>query len=119
MGAITFFRTAYGKTPAEAFSDAYDAAQYECGHQGGYSGDLNSKYDFVLAQKPDDVELSVWIKALSEDNLSPALQIHSSEFARQQEIYNATSGPALCFEVSDEAQMDDSKEYIFVGWAPW
>lgn len=118
MGATTFSRIAYGKNPDEAYSNAYNDAQSERGHQDGYSGDLNSKDGFVLVNKPENVELSVWIKALREDNLPEALQMPSEEFQKQQEIYDDKRGPALCFEVLDKTQQGDRKKYIFVGWAP-
>jgi hypothetical protein len=118
MGATTFFRTAYGNDPQEAYDKAYHQAESEKGHQDGYSGDLNSKNGFVVVNVPKDVKLTVWLKALSEDNLPQSLQIHAEEFARQHGIYDEKSEPALCFEKFAHDSKAITKQYVFVGTAP-
>lgn len=118
MGATNFFRAAYGNDPQEAYDKAYDQAESEKGHQDGYSGDLNSKDGFVVVKTPEDVKLTVWLKALSEGNLPQSLQIHAEEFTRQHEIYDEKSEPALCFEKFDQDSKAITKQYIFVGTAP-
>jgi hypothetical protein len=118
MGASQFYRTSYGKDAQEAFNNASQDALYEKGHQGGYSGDLNSKDGFVLELPPAGVELSVWLNALSDLQLPESLQPHSREFERQFRIYDNKFGPALCFEASKTTGKSVDNKYIFLGWAP-
>jgi|SRR5579859_5130358 len=118
MGAIAFYRAAYGESPDEAYNRACIDAQYEKGHQDGYSGDLNSKDGYVLVKVPGHVELSVWLNAIKGGNLPPTLQSHAGEFQRQQGIYQDKEEPALCFEIPAESR-GDRKKYIFLGYAPY
>jgi len=118
MGANTFVRTACANNPEEAYEKAYAQAEFESGHQDGYSGDLNSKNGFVVVNKPQDVKLGVWLEALREGNLPQSLQTHAEEFARQHEIYDEKWESALCFEIIDHASKTMTKQYIFAGTAP-
>ena len=118
MGATTFLRSANGKSPEDAYENAYETAESETGHRDGYSGDLTSKNGFVFAETPKGVQLSVWIKALRDDDLPKSLLMHSEEFQRQQEIYDDKWGPALSFEVVENVQKGTLKRYIFVGSSP-
>ena len=118
MGACSFRRAASGKDAEEAYNDARLEAQSERGHQGGYSGDLNSKAGYLLVTPPPDVELSQWLNILRNCQLPKGFQMHVKEFSRQSRIYHDKWGPALCFEVLEENQPGSERKYIFVGFAP-
>lgn len=118
MGSSQFCRTSYGKNAQEAFNNASQDALYEKGHQSGYSGDLNSKDGFVLELPPAGVALSVWLTALTDEQLPESLREHTREFERQFGIYADQSEPALCFEESKTTGKSGDNKYIFLGWAP-
>jgi hypothetical protein len=118
MGTCSFRRAAHGKDAEEAYSDAFLEAQSERGHQGGYSGDLNSKSGYLLVEVPTGLKFSEWLKALDNEELPVEHEIHAEEFERQCEIYNNKWGPTLCFEVLAANRQGPNRKYVFIGLAP-
>jgi hypothetical protein len=94
MGASPFTTTAHGPTAQQAFNEAVDEACCECGN-GGYSGTIAEKTDFVQIPLPKGAE------PFKEANRL----IHEDD-----ERISDKWGPAGVFELG-------KGRYLFFGWA--
>lgn len=91
MGANSFITRGQGKTAKEAFRAAVDAARWEDGN-GGYTGTIAEKSQFVQITVPAGVEPYAFAKSLLDKRIDDKW------------------GPAGCLANSPG-------EWIFVGWA--
>jgi hypothetical protein len=94
MGACVFTDYSRGKTAYDAFNNAVEAAQYECGH-GGYTGTIAEKSSFVELDVPEGKSPEDYADQLLADD--------------DDRIENKW-GPAGCVKVKDG-------QYLFFGWA--
>jgi hypothetical protein len=94
MGSQTFFTSAKGKTPKDAFAEARRRAEYDSGH-GGYTGTIAEKHEFVMIEVPTGRDFREFTSELIE---------------KGDRRVDDKWGPAGCVKISDD-------EYLFFGWA--
>ena len=94
MGATTFYQSAHGKTPEEAFKEAVEEAQYDYGH-AGYTGTIAEKNSFCMIDLPEGKTAWQYAEELLDMN---------------DDRITDKWGDAGCIEV-------EQGEYLFFGWA--
>ena len=115
MGATNYVTISKGQNAKDAFSSAYDKAQWDHGH-GGYTGTIAEKDSFVEFPRPKGVRMRTVIKIVHnmtwDDERIIKLEKKYPKFPVRQmaRVWDDKWGPSACMELQ-------SKTYIFFGMA--
>jgi hypothetical protein len=102
MGASTFENIGFGSDVKDAFYNAKEEARSRNGHQEGYSGDVQTKSEFVLldvGRKNQRTVINEYIDSTSSDDPAGAIVLkgEAAKLAKERLGFKNKRGKVVLF----------------------